>query len=89
MEEIKTDEVLVKSKKHGQTVLAIEMLLEPTSKITLTYDEDTEIDYITMVISNTELDTTELTGTITLDNLKDYITALKIMYKQLNNKISE
>jgi len=86
MKAINSGEILVKSKNHGETVLETEMLLQPRAKLTLQYSDDDDVDYITMIISDTALGTTELSGQIDLDTLQDYIQSLKRMYYQLKNK---
>jgi hypothetical protein len=86
MKTINSGEILVKSKNHGETVLETEMLLQPRAKLTLRYSDDEDVDYITMIISDTTLGTTELSGQIDLDTLQDYIQSLKRMYYQLKNK---
>ena len=84
MKELQQGEVLMKVTNHGQTILSTEMLLLPQARLKLQYDD--AHDYIKMTVSDTSLDSPELSGEIDLGTLEDYIKALKKMYIQLKNQ---
>lgn len=87
MTTITTGEVITKTKNHGDIVTETELLLSDRTQISLSYSEDEEVNYINMVVTDTQLDIAELSGQIDLDTLEDYIKALKNMYNQLKRKL--
>lgn len=87
MRDLEMGQVMLITSNKGNTVNAVEMLLQPHAKLKLEYvsDDNAENRYINMVIQDSDMLNEQLSGSLDIDTLEDMIKVLSRLRNQLKN----